>query len=224
MLLALKLIYQSHHRQFLVFSDSLSALQAIAGRNLNHPMLLEFHKLHSQLSSEDYDITFIWIPSHVGIRGNEEVDSLAKRAVEEEIGSTKVPFSDLKPLVHKYILKQWQDEWQLQKDNKLYEARPKLTEHLQSFRGSRREEVVLSRLHVGHTFLTHSFYFKNEERPFCVACDENLTVQHILLDCADLIEVRHKHFTAASMKELFRDVPPDVIFDFLRDIHIVHLI
>lgn len=44
LLLALKMIYQSRTKNFLIFSDSLSALEAIAGRNLNHPELLNFLK------------------------------------------------------------------------------------------------------------------------------------------------------------------------------------
>ena len=137
-------------------------------------MLLDSRKLHSQLCSGDYDITFIWIPSHVAVWGNETVDSLAKKAVEENISSTRVPFSDLKPLVDKYISREWQKEWEQQRGNKLFKIRPKLSEHLQSTAGNRREEVVLTRLHVGHTLLTHSFYFKQEERPVCVACNEEL--------------------------------------------------
>ena len=224
LLLSLKLMYQSHFKKFLVFSDSLSALQAISHRNLNHPMLLDFFKLHSMLCSDDYDITFVWIPSHVGIRGNEIVDSLARQAVVEERSDSSVPFSDLKPLVTNYIKKEWQKEWDLQSDNKLYKIRPKLQEHLPGYFGSRREEVVLTRLHVGHCRLTHSFYFTQEERPWCFACDEQLSVEHILLSCADLIEVRHKHYTAESMKQLFRDVPPDIIFNFLKEVNVFHLI
>ena len=102
------------------FSDSLSALQAIASRKLDHPLLLKFHKLHSSLCLDDYDITFVWIPSHVGIRGNEIVDSLARAAVEGETSSVRLPYTDLKPKVNKYVKKQWQEEWDLQTDNKLF--------------------------------------------------------------------------------------------------------
>ena len=99
-----------------------------------------------------------------------------------------------------------------------------MKEFLPGTSGSRRDEVVLTRLHVGHSFLTHSFYFKGEDSPMCFACDEVLSVEHVLLHCADLIDVRHKHFTSHSMKQLFRDVPPDVIFSFLKEINIYHLI
>ena len=74
------------------------------------------------------------------------------------------------------------------------------------------------------SYYTHSFLLKGEERPFCFACDEPDTVERILISCADLIEVRRKHFTAESMKVLFRDVPPDRVLAFLREINIYNKI
>ena len=32
----------------------------------------------------------------------------------------------------------------------------------------------------------------------CIGCDELLTIEHILLTCSDLIEIRESHFTAQS--------------------------
>jgi hypothetical protein len=42
LILALKMICQSKYTNFIIFSDSLSALEAIACRNIAHPELLEF--------------------------------------------------------------------------------------------------------------------------------------------------------------------------------------
>ena len=42
LVLALRLISGSDPSNFIVFSDSLSALEAVAGRNLHHPQLIEF--------------------------------------------------------------------------------------------------------------------------------------------------------------------------------------
>ena len=43
--------------------------------------------------------------------------------------------------------------------NKLYKISPKINEFLISRRSSRREETVLSRLHIGHSYMTHSFMY-----------------------------------------------------------------
>ena len=74
---------------------------------------------------------------------------------------------------------------------------------------------MIARLHIGHFFfITHSFSLKDEEPPVCIGCDEVLTIEHILLTCSDLIEVRESHFTAQSLPALFQDIPPEKIFNF----------
>ena len=66
--------------------------------------------------------------------------------------------------------------------------------------------LCLARLHIGHSFVTHSFSLKVEEPPMCIGCDKRLTIEHILLTCSDLIEIRECHFTAKSLRMLFQDI------------------
>ena len=79
-------------------------------------------------------------------------------------------------------------------------------------RRNRKEETVMARLHIGHTFITHSFVLKGEEPPMCIGCDKPLTIEHILLTCSDFIEIREGHFTAKSLRMLFQDILIEKIF------------
>ena len=97
---------------------------------------------------------------------------------------------------------------------------PILKECIVCPRRNRKEETVMARLHIGHSFITHSFLLKGEEPPVCIGCDELLTIQHILLTCSDFIEIRKSHFTAQSLRELFQEISPEKIFNFLKDINI----
>ena len=54
----------------------------------------------------------------------------------------------------------------------------------------------------------------------CIGCDELLTIEQILLTCSDLTEIRESPFTAQSLCVLFQDVPPEKIFNFLKEINI----
>ena len=60
---------------------------------------------------EGKETVFIWVPGHVGIRGNSAADSAAKDALDGDISVELIPFSDLKPRTNKYILELWQSEW-----------------------------------------------------------------------------------------------------------------
>ena len=60
---------------------------------------------------EGRETVFIWVPGHVGIRGNSAADSAAKDALDGNISVELIPFSDLKPCTNKYILEMWQSEW-----------------------------------------------------------------------------------------------------------------
>ena len=224
-LLALKEIYQSQNSSFLILSDSLSALEALSSLKMTHPLLVEIYELHETLLSEGKTIVFIWVPSHIGIRGNEMADSAAKDALSQDIPRypvQSVPYKDFKPKVNSYIHNLWQTRWDEETHNKLHSARPNLSDALQTFCRNRKEETTLSRLHIGHTYATHSHLVNGKDPPWCHACDQPWTVKHFLLECADLLETRLKYYDCSSLKDLFTTVSISSICGYLQEINLLH--
>ena len=134
----------------------------------------------------------MWIPGHVGIRGNEAADRAAKEALDNKPTADLMPFSDLKPLTTKYVYQVWQREWDETGliSNKFHEILPKLRDKLLSFCNTRKEDTVLNGLHVSHPYFTRSFILKKrEEAPVCVVCNALITVKHILIENANLLEI-----------------------------------
>ena len=168
----------------------------------------------------------MWVPGHVGIRGSEAADRAAKQALDKKPTADLMSFSDLKPLSAKYVYQIWQKVWDqtVLVSNKFHEILPKLPDKLLSFCNTRKENTVLNRLHIGHSYLTHYFILRKEEAPVCVACNTVITVKHILIECADLLEIRKKYFEEKSLCSLFRNVIPEIIFDFLREIVVFYKI
>ncbi|GFO16331.1 ribonuclease hi [Plakobranchus ocellatus] len=158
---------------------------------------------------------------NTSIQGNENVDKLARVALNRTSTSGKlICYSDLKPKINTYIKSVWQRDWDAEGANKLHEVLPNLGEdlHRRGEGAGRKLETAMCRLRVGHTWLTQSYLLKNEDQPFCYACDSLYTVRHILIECLDFQDTRRKYFSVTDQYRLFRQVNPSRIVDYLKDL------
>ncbi|GFO25205.1 ribonuclease hi [Plakobranchus ocellatus] len=154
----------------------------------------------------------------ISIRGNENVDKLAKAALNRASYSGKLNcWSDLKPQIDAYIYSAWQKNWDAEGANRLHEVHPNLGEdlHRRGKGACRKRETAMCRLRVGHTWLTQSYLLKNKEQPFYYACDSLYTVWHILIECPDFQDTRRKYFSVTDLYRLFREVNPSRIVGYL---------
>ena len=78
----------------------MSVSQALEGEKTDNPLIVSLLEKLSNLCGRA-DI-FCWVPSQIGISGNEEADKAAKDALSLEILQYKVPFNDFKPLINKF--------------------------------------------------------------------------------------------------------------------------
>ena len=151
------------------------------------------------------------------------VDKQAKTSLSLE-PTFKIPFCNFKPSINKHILDQWQTSWNNSIGNKLLVIKPTVGEHQSVVRNIRKEEVVLARLRLGHTRVTHAYLLLGEEQPQCVGYDTPFIVRHFLLECGDFAQVRNNCFHVENMKQLFQDIHIDSIMTFLRQINIFNKI
>ncbi|GFO19266.1 ribonuclease hi [Plakobranchus ocellatus] len=209
-----------YHKNFVIYSDSLSALQAVQSKNFK---VIDIRRLYNLIRKfQPYvHISFVWILAHVGIQGNENVDKLAKVALNRASCSGKlIWWPILKPKINAYIHSIWQKNWDAEGANKLHEVLPNLGEdlHRRGEGAGRKRETAMCRLRVGHTWLTQSYLLKNEEQPFCYACDSLNTVRHISIECPDFQDTRRKYFSVTDMYRLFREINPSRIVNYLKDL------
>ena len=216
--LALDAITESDDDHFIIFSDSLSVLLSLHNMKLDNPLILKLlEKLH-HLSCAHKTIHLCWIPSHIGIRGNEAADMAAKESLNLDITASEVPYTDLKCHINHFISNKWQERWSTCPDNKLFKIKPILGVWPPGFRNSRKEEVVLSRLRIGHAYFSHSYILRQEDPPECTACQEIYSVRHVLIDCIDLGLIRPRFYTVPDMKTLFDTVSVDRILSFVKEV------
>ena len=89
---------------------------------------------------------------------------------------------------------------------------------------SRKEQVILSQLRIGHTRLTHSYILKQEQQPQCGTYQTPLTVKHLFMECRFFAHIRNRYFKANNMKHLFENVNMEDILSVLREMKLYHRI
>ncbi|KAG8284048.1 hypothetical protein J6590_108227 [Homalodisca vitripennis] len=191
--------------KLVICSDSLSSLQAIGDMYSKNILVRSIWSSLHKLQSEGVVVIFVWVPGHVGIHGNELADRGAKEALELQPFTLRMVASDITPVVKAKLKAMWSSEWQAVYNNKLRIikdcTRPWGTAH----RRSRREEVVLCRLRLGHTLLSHGFLMNRGDPPICATCDTVITVKHVLVDCPCYSRCRRAINLPASLRDVLGD-------------------
>ena len=161
---------------------------------------------------------FCWVPSHCGITGNEAADRAAKGALNKPISPMMTPFSDKIPYIDKYIQNAWQWDWDRAVPNKLNRIKPILGPPY-LVHTTRKDQVILNRVRIGHSRLTNSFLMEKVPKPTCHFCNTNrkLTINHVLIHCPAFNAIRQKYFVVLSLKDLFDNVNSENIINFLKE-------
>ncbi|KAG5881744.1 hypothetical protein JTB14_005682 [Gonioctena quinquepunctata] len=147
---------------------------------------------------------FIWVPSHVRINGNESADRAARQAADTENIDTNIfTPDDLKSFLKNRLDFLWHVECNLI-GGKLKDVKPwKPPEKL-----SRREQVVITRLRIGHRRLT-PYLLLGEEPPHCEMCNVQTSIPHIINDCPKFIleQLNLKNSLSSVMKNFQSNNP-----------------
>ena len=80
----------------------------------------------------------------------------------------------------------WQNEWDsVPMTNKLRSIKTCISPWPSSVQKCRRDEVILTRLRIGHTNLSHGYLMSSPHRspPICELCNCQISIRHILIEC-----------------------------------------
>ena len=171
-------------------------------------------------------LSFCSVPSHCDIEGNEIVDQLAKETLDHDIDLlTTVHYADSKPLVNPYIQQEIQTKWDITIHGRdLYLVKPTLGPPKKFKHLTRADEVVITQLRIGNTKTTKSHILSPGPPTTCQHCGQNLTIEHILLECTVFQLSRDEYYTADSLGTLFETIPEARIVEFLREAGFFYLI
>lgn len=229
-IVTLNYILQHDIDSSVIYTDSLSVMQAICSPHKTKNFLVRRAQyLASLITNRKHRLTFCWVPSHVGILGNEGADYAAAAAMDCDITPFEIPVQDLVQGLQKCIKSEWQESWDTQ-ENKLHLVERNIETQKYPVE-NRLQETLRCRLRIGHTYATHGFLLRGEEPPQCTHCSVQLTVIHILTSCPLFESQRRKNFSRFYQyciplhpALLLGDeplVPFENVFNFIQDIDLI---
>ncbi len=121
----------------------------------------------------------------MGVDGNEEVDLLAKKALNHTQIEIKLSLSqaEFRRVISVEVNKKWQNLWNSEsKGRHLFQIQEYVGNETKRY-GNRKKDVIIARLRIGHTALNHSLYkIGKHESGRCDKCGPLETVMHILFE------------------------------------------
>lgn len=202
--------------KYIVASDSLSSIQAIITRKISartNQLIIDIVSNIYELHINGCNITLLWIPAHVGIPGNEQVDTIAKQAAANGVPSISPPlWQDHIPELRAYVSQEWQDTWRSGVLGRYFFSIQPVTKRkpwFEAFEGhllQRFEIRIANRLASNHYCLNHHLNrISIVDSALCSRCGDYESADHILFDCRELQHRDElvKHLIAAgAMKPL----------------------
>ncbi len=185
---ALKMIETFNFSKTLIVTDSKSVLQALSNFFNTSWIMFEIKKILSSLEKSGLLVVFLWVPSHNGIPGNEEVYLLAKNALNHiDLTHSEIMHED-------YFCKSKQEcstIWQLNWNNSPYgrqffsiKTKVNVGPWFKDMTLNRPEITSINRLRFGHNSAGSHLYRLNIIDAAECECGLGIhDMDHYLLDC-----------------------------------------
>ena len=201
--------------ELIIFSDSLSSLQALASTEIKNSIVKETHDMLNEIGRYR-QLELHWIKAHNNYRGNEIADQEAKLGTRKPVEiQLPIPKREIRNIIEANTKKIWQSKWKTQLKSKTMERlMPELDLSLASqiMKLSRNDMSIAVQYLTGHNFLLHheKKMVKGEDRKLflnskCRLCNrEEETTEHMIFRCDALAMKR-----AATLGTYFLDPDKD---------------
>ena len=172
-------------------------------------------------------IDLCWVPGYVNVRGNEKADAALGAPTAPH---KAIPHTDMGRPLREAITNGWHRKWNslTREGRKLREMKKDVTDWTSSHNKSRRIEMVLARLRLGHTNITHVYLMQGQtEPPECDRCRVTIKVKHLLLECRKYVTIRNKYFRNPTLSDMLAessDFSIDKLVLYLKEANLFHQI
>lgn len=224
-------LIQNGKSHIAIFTDSMASIESV-----NNICNNEYYasSIRQKLIKMRDKLLLIWIPGHAQIPGNEFADRVAKNATESPlIMSKNLNTSDIGKYFKSQFRSKQNTSWNstskwYQQVNKDRTNIINILKNNHSNNLSRRDQIVITRLRLGHTLITHKYIFDKNVINQCSFCNsrEN-NVDHIFTKCNFFRNQRNDIFPNNNVLEIFNNLTPEnikLILKYIKACNLYNLI
>lgn len=206
---AVVLAKKKKYKKTVIFTDSKSGCQSLTNSKLLHENFIIWDIYKEIEKAPRGAIKIQWVPSHVGIRGNEAADAAAQgKCNDKQTEFMGITMGDACVASQKEIWEDWSREYKTASETKgrwhyqlMESPSPKIW-----FKGlllGPAQIKLLSRIRSGHTLTKdRRALWRLEDDNLCELCLEVEDLKHSLYYCPKYNNTRSKHHVLEYMKPL----------------------
>jgi hypothetical protein len=167
-----------------VYNDSRITLQLLQNQKKHTHLIEQIRTKVSELEQDKWKVEFSWIKAHVGHRGNELADQLAKEAASSRTIDecyTRIPKSAVLCDLNERGVNQWQNEWDRSSKGATTKSFfPNIADRLKLRINT---TPTFTAIVTGHgNIKTYQYKYKIIESPKCSSKEGDQSVDHVLFD------------------------------------------
>lgn len=193
------------HHSYAIHVDSQAALLAIANKKTTQPIAANIRTKTIQLKKTTR-ITFHWVKGHVGLRGNERADYLAKTVASHQstIAYSAIPIASGKKMLEQYYINIWNSTYsnsESARHTKLFI--PNIPHRLSL---SLWPNYILTQFLTNHgCFRSYLHRMNKIPSPICNCPEKAIqTAHHLLTECSSFSKERPRVLQVTPLPEVLK--------------------
>uniref|UniRef100_A0A1Y1LD70 Uncharacterized protein n=1 Tax=Photinus pyralis TaxID=7054 RepID=A0A1Y1LD70_PHOPY len=209
--------------KYIICSTYESGIKQLSQTLPTNALVLAILEKITNLKNKDIRIKMLYTPMQLNTYEMKAVEQPIQAASKQnnKLGTIEKIYliDDVIASIKRKIKAKWQNLWE-DSNSQMKEIVPDVTNIPRNEHLRKRDQIIWTRLAIGHTRITHSHLLLGRNRPRCPQCGEILSVRHVLQECQALQTYRQDCDVGGGLDELVNKSTFEKVIKYLETINI----